>query len=81
MRFLFSTVYLSNFVDFTFEEIAEYVSKIRDSLVGAIKVISSLPDVLIVLFPFLDSSQIAYLVFLIISLLVVAGYFFVKKVF
>ena len=80
MKLFIAMIYISNFVDFTFDEIAESVAKIRDSLNGAIKIISSLPEVLIVLFPFLETDQIAYLVFLIFALLVTCGYFFLKKV-
>ena len=72
---------IGDFLGFTYEEIANAFDKIRDSIVGAVKVISSLPEVLSVLYPFLHPEQIAYLVFLLVSSLVVAGYFFVKKVF
>lgn len=81
MNQLFFTIYLLNLGGFSADDILEYTTKIRDTVVALVSLLLKLPDVLLVLFPFLRSDQVDYYIFLLVAFVVISGCFFVKKVF
>ncbi len=72
---------LSQFQGFSFEKISGYFVKFYNAAVELLLFFESLPEVIFVLFPFLDVEHVAYLIFLIVTIIVFSGYFFIKKVF